>query len=64
MLKTADATAPAETHADSINKGAIEKNRKAVQPAHARAQKVIDLLFQSFRRGNRHKTSIPQTPKK
>jgi hypothetical protein len=42
MLKTADATAPAETHADSINKGAIEKNRKAVQPAHARAQEVTE----------------------
>jgi hypothetical protein len=40
MLKTADASSPAETYAASLNKGAIAKNRITVQ--HAKAQEVTE----------------------
>ena len=68
MLKTTDANAPAENHADSKHEGAIAKSRITVQ--HAKAQKVTgnyQFAFHSFQRNtaNPHpkttfKTLIPE----
>jgi hypothetical protein len=50
MLKTADANTPAETHAVSLYKGAIAKNRISVHHTqkHRKLQKIINLLFTAF----------------